>query len=405
MSKSFVLIIAALLSVSIDAKAIFKLDALSMIERAPLDFAGDAGEASGVVTDAAAALKEIEQSGERAKVLYEKSKMMVEDVTEKVNSVIPGYGEETEDSQVYEEEYAKAQEALDNTPSSLDAKAQEAEYAMAERKEALYQEAMGKKQAAEENVAQLEILYEQATDSQTKSTIVNEITEYENQIEQYEAQMADLESENSKILQSDETYQEESKKNEAAKEKANEAINAAKDKLGGMSLKDINAIKTMSPEQKTAEYNKVIKENFLLVDEVEDAKGVTRVRKKRAADLVDAIAKAIVACAKFKNAYVKNLEERERVKNNIMGADQQVSSIGMAVEQTIQEIKLLQDYNKLLLVDMRVKTARDMVSQDYRLKNYEKDPASLNLDNYVFTEEDIKSDEGKESFLSDVKAK
>ena len=405
MSKKFLAIFAALLSLSFEVKAGLKLDALAMIERAPLDFAGDLGESAGVVTDVASAAKEIEQTGQRAKTLYEKGKLLKENAMETLNSVVPGYGEETQESQNYEEEYEKAQQQLDNTPSSLETTSQEADYAMQERREALYQEVLGKKQAAEENVAQLEVLFEQAEDSQTKSTILNEITAHESQIEQYEAQMADLESDDSQILQSDETYQEASKTKEIAEEQADKLLEAAKSKFGDLGLDDLEGLKAMSPEQKTAEYNKVIKDNFLYVDEPEDAEGVTRVKKKRADDLVDAIAKAIVACAKFKNSYEKRLEDIDRVETNVMGADQQISAIGLIIEQTIQEIKILQEYNKLLLIDMRVKTARDMVSQDYRLNNYEKDPASLNLDNYVFTEDDIKSDEGKKSFLDNVKAK
>ena len=45
-----------------------------------------------------------------------------------------------------------------------------------------------------------------------------------------------------------------------------------------------------------------------------------------------------------------------------------------------------------------------MLNQDHRLKNYDKNPAALNLDNYIFTKDDIPSDEGKESFLDSVTA-
>ena len=54
---------------------------------------------------------------------------------------------------------------------------------------------------------------------------------------------------------------------------------------------------------------------------------------------------------------------------------------------------------------MKLKTALNMLNQDYRVKDYEKDPANLNLDNYVFTEDDVTSDEGEKGFLDGVKAK
>jgi len=251
----------------------------------------------------------------------------------------------------------------------------------------------------------LEALFEQAEDSETKSTIINEITALENEMAEYEEQIADLESKNSKILASDVTYQAANKLKEEAKKQLGNVLDAAKSKFGNLSLSDIQGMKSMSPETKTAEYNKIIKDNFLLVDEPENAQSVTRVKNKRTEDLVDAIAKAFVAGAKFKNAYIQKQDDSDRIETNVMGADQQLSSIGMMIEQMIQERRLLQDYNKLVLVNMRLKTAKDMLTQDYRLKNYDKDPASLNLDNYVFTEKDITTDEGKKSFLNNIRAK
>ena len=407
MNKKICLLLVMFLSLSGKSFAGLKMDISASVSRV-VDTGGDAGESAGVTTDVVANLKEVEQSGIGPKVLAEKAKMLgnKEDVMDKLSSTVPGYGEETFASKDYDIDIEQAQDQFDNTPSQLKVKVKEADTAMQERRDALYQVALGKKQEAEKNIENLEALYEQAGDSQTKSEIVNEISEYEKMIEQYEADLADLESENSQILQSDEVYQEALNEKETANAKLAEAKKSSTSKFGeNFSLKDVGAMKAMSPQDKTAEYNKVIKENFLLVDEPEDAKGVTRVKKKRAEDLVDAIAKAIVISAKFKNSYVQKQEDRDRAATNMMGADYQVSSIGMAVEQNIQEVELLQDYNKLLLANMRVKTARDMVSQDYRLKNYEKDPASLNLDNYTFTDKDITSDAGEKDFLSNVKAK
>ncbi|MBQ2810880.1 MAG: hypothetical protein IJF12_01790 [Alphaproteobacteria bacterium] len=404
MYKTF-LTVAVLLLCTFQVQAGLKFDGLAMIERAPLDFAGDLGEAAGVVTDGAAMIKEIEQTGQRVKTLYEKGKMLKEKISDTIDSVKVMYDEVAGKVESFEEQFSQAQEQLDKLPTSLNIKGEEAEFAMQSRKDALYEEAMGKKQAAEENLAVLEALFEQAEDSETKSTIINEITALENEMAEYEEQIADLESKNSKILASDVTYQAANKLKEEAKKQLGNVLDAAKSKFGNLSLSDIQGMKSMSPEAKTAEYNKIIKDNFLLVDEPENAQNVTRVKNKRTEDLVDAIAKAFVAGAKFKNAYIQKQDDSDRIETNVMGADQQLSSIGMMIEQMIQEIRLLQDYNKLVLVNMRLKTAKDMLTQDYRLKNYDKDPASLNLDNYVFTEKDITTDEGKKSFLNNIRAK
>lgn len=404
MNKNYLLIFILMLSLANQANAGLKLDALSMLERAPLDFAGDMGEAAGVVTDGAATIKEVEQTGQRAKTLYEKGKMLKESVAETLDSTVPGYGDEEEEKS-YEDEYAQAEEQLDSLPSSLNVKQQEAEYKMENRRGALYQEAAGKKQAAEGNIENLEQLYEQAQDSQTKATIASKISEYENEIEEFDSQMTDLESDNSQILQADESYQEASKEKQEASENLKNVFDTAQSKFGDLNVGDIESLKSMSAEDKSTEYNKVIKDNFLLAGEAENAQTTARVKKKRTQDLIKAMVKAFVTGAKFKNAYVQKQDKSDQIETNVVGADQQLSSIGMTIEQTVQEIRLLQDYNKLMLADIRLKTAQDMMMQDYRLKNYDKNPASLNLDNYVFTEDDIKTDEGRTSFLSKVRAK
>ena len=146
-----------------------------------------------------------------------------------------------------------------------------------------------------------------------------------------------------------------------------------------------------------------LKDNFLLVDEVEDAEPVARVKKHRMNELINAMAKAFVAAVKFKNAADSSEDNTYKIQDNIMGADQQVSTIGMAIEQKIQETKLLHDYNKLILANMKLKTALNMNNPGYKLKNYDKNPAVLNLDNYVFTEDDVASDANEKSFLDGVK--
>ena len=109
--------------------------------------------------------------------------------------------------------------------------------------------------------------------------------------------------------------------------------------------------------------------------------------------------------AEIKNTFDKQDDESHRINTNMSGADMQISALGMQTQQTIQDIEILHKYNKLKIVDLKLKTALNMLNQDYRVKDYEKDPASLNLDNYVFTEDDVTSDEGEKGFLDGVKAK
>ena len=113
MNKKYVLLIALLSVLSYETKAGPKLDVLSALERAPLDFVGDLGEGGGVVTDVAAMGKEVYQKGTEAKALFEKAKLKIQNAVETVKSHIPGYGDD-EDATSYEEQLAQAEENLAN---------------------------------------------------------------------------------------------------------------------------------------------------------------------------------------------------------------------------------------------------------------------------------------------------
>ncbi len=405
MDKKGLLLIIIFTIFAFDLQAGLKLDALATLERAPLDFAGDMGEMAGTVTDAAAMTKEVIAKGEKAKAFYEKTKLQAQNALETVNSYLPGYEESPEAEITYEEELAAAEETLSQTPSALEIQGKESEMLMEKRKEALYTEAEGKKQAAEENIRILETLAADAKTPEVKRMIDDVIKEQKGWAEDYQADMDDIQSENSQILQDDETYQEHSANKDQTIAKLAGAFAIAKGVFGNLDLSKLEGLMSKSGEEKTAEYSQVIKDNFILPEEKENSETVARVQKNRNQELINSMAKAIVAAAKFKNLSDVSEDKTDQIQDNVMGADQQVSTLGMSTEQKIQETKLLHDYNKLVLANMKLKTALAMKKQDYRLKNYDKDPAVLDLDNYIFTEEDIVTDEGTKSFLDDVKAK
>jgi hypothetical protein len=402
MNKKYVLLIALLSVLSYETKAGLKLDVLTALERAPLDFVGDLGEGGGVVTDAAAMGKEVYQKGTEAKALFEKVKLKGQNAIETVKSHMPGYGDD-EDSASYEEQLAQAEESLANTPSKLKNESRGLDIEMQDRKDALYTEAAGKKQAAEENVNVLKAMLSDGTPPETEGIFYSVISENEKNIQHYQEEMDDIESSDSQILKEDASYQALSSAKETVTGKLDDAYKNAQSKFGDLDANSVTGMLTQSPENRTAQYNKVLKDNFLLVDEVEDAEPVDRVKKHRMNELINAMAKAFVAAVKFKNAADSSEDDTYKIQDNIMGADQQVSTIGMAIEQKIQETKLLHEYNKLVLANMKLKTALNMNNQGYKLKNYDKNPAVLNLDNYVFTEEDVASDGDKKSFLDGVK--
>ena len=82
--------------------------------------------------------------------------------------------------------------------------------------------------------------------------------------------------------------------------------------------------------------------------------------------------------------------------------DGKLTSANLLIEQRIEDINILYKYTNLLIADMRLKTSLNVRNQKYRLENYDKDPAVLNLDNYIFTADDVPTDAKEKSFLDGV---
>ncbi len=421
MRNKYCLLLAICLLIAPNAKAGLKIDALTAINRAPIDFVGDMSEGASVVTDTAAMISEVKSVGERAKTLYEKTKLKFENVVEKVNSFIPQYekaAENTEESEaldedfddtmydevVYEEEVEKAEQQLEMLPTSLKAAGIVALDNADERKQALLTQYVGNMEAMERNIVTFKEIYDQTEDPQVKADILSKIGELEGNIEEVEEVAIDIANEG-ETLTSDPVYKSEIEKAQEIGDKIDATVEKVKNGLAMLPLDRINGYLKRSKEDNTASYNEVIEKNFVMPDEELNSQSVARVKMHRNEMLIDAIAKALVAGIEFRNTMDKKEEEIQRIQGNMMSADMHISSLGMAIEQKIFDIKLLHEYNKMKLAYIKLNTAMAMFKQDYRLVNYDKDPTILNLDNYTMTEEDITSDEGRKSFLDGVKLK
>lgn len=409
MSKRALYLCALLILVANNANAGLKLDILSMIERAPLDFAGDLGETATVVTDAAAMGKEVYQKGTRAKALYEKTKLKAESAMKKFEEILPGYDGDQPEEATFEVEEAKAEAAANELPTSLEVESKTLGLEMEDRKDALITEAEGRKETAEKNIEILNAMLEDADDDQVRATIQSKINEHQEVISYQDEVIADINNEDSEILAQDESYQELGAAKAKAEQKLADKISKAAGiaATAGMTLSKLAGLLKKSPEEKKATYSKVLEENFILPNEEKNAETVHRVKKHRTKVLIDAIVEAIVISAKYMNKSDKKDEEATETQENTVNAEQQLAAIGMSIEQKVQETQLLHEYNKLVIANLKLQTALNMNRQDYKLKNYsqEKNPAVLNLDNYVFTEDDIVSDDGKKGFLDGIKAK
>ncbi|MGN0914426.1 MAG: hypothetical protein ACI4OW_05990 [Alphaproteobacteria bacterium] len=189
----------------------------------------------------------------------------------------------------------------------------------------------------------------------------------------------------------------------AAKSKASEAalgiLSENADKLKGLFGGDAAA----------KELNKTVDNNFIPADTPitdESRKKVMDYRKKiQALDTIKAVNTALF----IKKDLDASNEQGDKTKEKADTSESFSTKPAMGIQLKIDEIKALLKYTKLLMADMKMKTATDLagMSEVMKLRNPDKDITSFNLDDYKYKKSDCNKKEGEEkkSLLDKAKDK
>ena len=189
----------------------------------------------------------------------------------------------------------------------------------------------------------------------------------------------------------------------AAKSKASEeamgALSDNADKLKGL----------LGGDAAAEELNQTVDNNFIPADTpitVESRKKVMDYRKKVQA--LDTI-KAVNAALFIKKDLDASNERGDKTKEKADTSEGFSTKPAMGIQLKIDEIKALLKYTKLLMADMKMKTATDLagMSEVMKLRNPDKDITSFNLDDYKYSKSDCNKKEGEEkkSLLDKAKDK
>ncbi len=189
----------------------------------------------------------------------------------------------------------------------------------------------------------------------------------------------------------------------AAKSKASEeamgALSDNADKLKGL----------LGGDAAAEELNQTVDNNFIPADTpitVESRKKVMDYRKKVQA--LDTI-KAVNAALFIKKDLDASNEQGDKTKEKADTSEGFSTKPAMGIQLKIDEIKALLKYTKLLMADMKMKTATDLagMSEVMKLRNPDKDITSFNLDDYKYSKSDCNKKEGEEkkSLLDKAKDK
>ena len=346
-------------------------------------------------------------TGSKIKSTIETVKALKEDVLTAASTVQDEYQETMDNfdeigdsaTDAYEREMEDFQNSQTGQTVELSQQLDDVNKQIDARKEVLLAEVNAKNEAAQENLAILQSMYETTTDEDGKAQLASQIESVQNEISQYGEYSKQIEEGKGEYLEQDSEYSKlQAKKEELAMQLAELSADVGSDALDKFG----DAFTNQSDAERSEEYNKVISENFLLSEEAETAENVARIMQHRQEVLIKDIAHAFYAAATLKLQLDADLERVERKKDNMASVDYKITAVNLLIDQRIEDINILYNYTNLMIADLRLKTSQNMFRQDYRLKTYGKDPAVLNLDNYIFTKEDVPTDEGQTSFLDSV---
>ncbi len=352
------------------------------------------------------ALKEsITAAANEIKDAYDDVSGSIDAVSDNINETVAGINEQADqitgevDNITSEVDNLKQTDV--GTAANLTMQLADINQQIEDRKTAISEEVAAKAQAAQDNYATLQAMYDAAEDEADKAVISSELETLTGEMEEYNTLLEQFENnQGDDYLNSDSEYQALIAQRDDIEAQLGDISVAAAD----FAATTIKSLLSKNDAEKQEEYNKVITENFLKQDEANTAENVARIMKHRREVFKEDIAHVLYTAIKLKLQLDEDLERITTKQENMAAADYKMTAGNMLVEQRIEDIKILYNYTNLLIADLRLKTSQNMLNQDHRLKNYDKNPAALNLDNYIFTEDDIPSDEGEKSFLDSVTA-
>ena len=393
------------------AQAVIKFDAAGTASNVSKTIT-TAGKAAGDTIDTAIKAKEQLTILDKVKKWYEVQKSRLEAIKTTVEAGQEAYQSAVDVGEtgidLYEDKKSEIEAEMNAAMSGSVGNAaqirrdiQELNKRMEERKNVLTEENTAKTKAAQENYETLQTLLNNASDDETRAQIEAQMSAAAQSITEYEEIKRQLEQGGDYLL-NDGEYQ------SLAQQKA-----SLEQQLENMAVGELESLASMLVEklsQKTEaqiqqEYQEVINENFLGEKEPINTETTKRIMKHRREVLLKDIIHAFDVGTKKMISLPQKKETAEKLAGNILRVDLSTSAESLLIEMKIEELKNLFDYVEILLADMRLKTARNMLNQDFKLKDYTKNPAAINLDNYVFTEEDILSDQDQSSFLDNVQPK
>lgn len=203
-----------------------------------------------------------------------------------------------------------------------------------------------------------------------------------------------IEENNAKIAEIDKKYKEQLA--QAAKDFAiendvvQEQINKLKEKVNLDSLDAEGAKKALSGlfgGDASAAMNEVIAKNFYKENEEDSSENNKRITDYRASVFREDSADVYFQAVALMSEGDASLDLVEKLQSNAQVVETTPAAVTLDISNKIQNMKVLLKFARLLVAEMKMSTAKDMISISKKLHNYGKDVTTFNLDDYEYNEE------------------
>ncbi len=167
----------------------------------------------------------------------------------------------------------------------------------------------------------------------------------------------------------------------ALKNKAEGMVNAAKDKAKQQLLDKLGSMDNGKA------LNETVSKNYIPEGGVENMENINKIKSYRtyvaAQDMLDVFARAAV----IKQGLDDENTESENIANRTGTLDGSTAAINMNTQVVIKNIEALSKYIEVMLLDMKMRTSRNLSEIESTLQQDAPDDiTSFNLDNYIYVQ-------------------
>jgi len=350
-----------------------------------------------------AAAKKVTESkiGQSLKTTYEKAQALKQRIQKDINTgkelyegakgvYDDAHSLYTQGTETYEQQMEKLKNSQAVSTVSLKKQLDEIDANLEARKVSAAQELNARLEDAQKNEKILQELYDAEEYEDTKASIAEQLAETKALKEEYEKALNTMGDKGNSYLDSDEQYQALLAQKQDTQQKYDAAKTALETSAKGLAASIVKGMVKKSPEDKKAAYSDGIAKNYILPDEPMNQAAIDRIQNERRENVKKDMANALVQLIGVRQKMAALDQKKDDLANNIEAVDYEVTALALQNQQRIQELDLLTEEIKLEAAKQRLKTSRYMQNRDFRVQNPEKNPAEINMDNYVLTEDDVK---------------